>query len=171
MLEFDGRFGVRLWPDRYYNWVNSGPEVVMADRVMPTVPLLIPCQEGHEEDGQVILLNPWAAVALPEGAGFPFDLDELWVFAQLTDGVGSFHLWIELRQRYDDGTERSVGVSEWLALEFPGGTQLGVHDALFRMTNVPFDEPGLYEFRLVADGEELSGHVPTLRILDWKTTL
>jgi hypothetical protein len=51
-------------------------------------------------------------------------------------------------------------------LQFPGGGQLGVHDAIFRMTDVPFDEPGLYEFHVLADGEELDGHVPTLRVFD-----
>ena len=117
----------------------------------------------------MIVLNPWAAVTLPEGVSFPIDLEELWVFAQLTDGVGTFQLSIEMRQRLDDGTERPVGESSWTTLAFPGGGQLGVHDAIFRMTDVPFDEPGLYEFRVLADGEELDGPVSVLRVFDQGT--
>jgi hypothetical protein len=141
----------------------------MAERVLPTVPLLFPCEEAHHEDEQVVVLNPWAAVALPDGTSFPIDIEELWVFAQLTDGVGTFRLTVEMRQRLDDGTERRVGESPWTSLRFPGGGQLGVHDAIFRLTDVPFDEPSLYEFRVLADGEELEGHLPTLRVFDQGT--
>jgi hypothetical protein len=140
----------------------------MADRVLPIVPLMFPCEQAQHDPqaGEVIVVNPWATVALPPGASFPFDVDELWVVAQLTDGVGTFRLLVEMRQRHDDGTERVVGRSDWTTLTFPGGGQLGVYDAVFRMTEVPFDEPGLYEFRVLADGEDLEGHTPTLRILD-----
>lgn len=139
----------------------------MADRVFPTVHLLVPCESAHHESEEVILANPWATIILPEGASFPFDLDDLCVFAQLTDGVGSLELSVEMCQHYDDGTVRIVGTGSWMPVTFSGGTQLGVYDAVFHLSNVPFDEAGLYEFRIVADDVVLDGHRAILRILDW----
>jgi hypothetical protein len=142
-------------------------------RVLPSVPLLFPCEriEVEEADAQVVVLNPLAAVALPPGASFPFNVDELWVYAQLTDGVGTFQVAVEMRQRLDDGTERVVGRTTPVTIPFPGGGQLGVIDAAFCLTDVPIDEPGLYEFRVLADDDELEGHTPTLRMLDLETPL
>jgi hypothetical protein len=142
----------------------------MADRVLPIVTLVFPCQQAQLESGDVIILNPWASVALPDGVSFPIDLEELWIFAQLTDGVGTFKVSVEMRRRFDDGTVQAVGDSPLITLSFPGGGQLGVQDAIFRMTNVPFDDPGLYEFILMADGEELDCQVPVLRVFDQRAT-
>jgi hypothetical protein len=137
-------------------------------RVLPSVPLLFPCEEAHHDpqSGEVLVRNPWATVALPPGSSFPFDVEELWVYARFTDGVGTFRLSVEMRQRYDDGSERAGGRSDIMTVTFLGGTQLGVFDRAFRMRMVPFDEPGLYEFRVLADDEELAGHTPTLRVLN-----
>ena len=72
---------------------------------------------------------------------------------------------------YDDGTSpRAVGRSEVLHLTFPGANQLNVYDFPFRMTNVPFDNPGLYEFRVLADDEALEGHTAVVRLFDPGTT-
>lgn len=141
----------------------------MADRVPPTVRLLFPCEkaERHPQTNHTIIYNPLAVAALPVGMTYPIDVEELWVFTQLSEGVGLFHLSVEMRQVYDGNrADRPVGRSEVLALVFPGANQLNVYDVEFRMTNVPFDEPGLYEFRLMSGDDGLQGQTAILRVLD-----
>lgn len=47
-----------------------------------------------------------------------------------------------------------------------GGNQLAVIDTVFRLTQVPFDEPGLYQFRVMANYAELKGQIAEIRVLD-----
>jgi hypothetical protein len=141
----------------------------MAGRVPPTVRLLFPCEyaERDPQTNNIIVHNPLAVAALPPGMTYPIDVEELWVFTQLSEGVGLFHLSVEMRQVYDGSrAERLVGRSEVVALDFPGASQLNVYDVEFRMVNVPFDEPGLYELRLMSGNDELQGQTAILRVLD-----
>jgi hypothetical protein len=140
----------------------------LADRVLPIVRLLLPCDSAAQDEfsEKWIITNPWAVVALPEGASFPFDVEEIWLYAQLAEGIGVVSLAVEMRHLHDDGSERIVGRSEVVELEFIGGNQLAIVERLFRMTRVPFEEPGIYQFRVVANYAELKGHVAEVRVLD-----
>ncbi len=140
----------------------------MADRVLPIVRLLFACDSvaRDENEDKWILKNPWAVVTLPEGASFPFDAEEIWLYAQLTDGVGPFQLAVEVRHLRDNGSHRTVGRSEPVEIEFGGGNQLAVIDTVFHLTQVPFDEPGLYRFVIMANYAELQGQVAEIRVLD-----
>ena len=140
----------------------------MADFVLPAVKLIFPCDAAviNLADLKWELKNPWAVVRLPQGAKFPFRVVDLWVYAQLTDGVGSFDLRVEMRQRRDDGTQRTVGASVPTRIDFPGGHQLRAFDTAFQLKKVPFREAGLYEFYVTADGHgELQGRTAELRVL------
>jgi hypothetical protein len=47
----------------------------MADRVLPLVRLMIPCQKVEvSAAGAAVISNPLTSVVLPPGASFPFDL-------------------------------------------------------------------------------------------------
>lgn len=145
----------------------------MADRVLPIVRLLFACDSvaRDEVDEKWILKNPWAVVTLPEGASFPFDAEEIWLYAQLTEGVGDFQLVVEVRHLRDDGSQRRVGRSDPVKIEFAGGNQLAVVDTVFRLTQVPFEEPGLYQFLIMANYAELKGQVAEIRVLDRRSEL
>jgi hypothetical protein len=123
------------------------------------------CEEiDHDPEADRITLTNPVPVA---GLAAPGEVPELWVYAQLTAGVGTFRLSVDVRQVYDDDTPpREVGRSEPLHVTFPGGHQLNVYDIPFRLTDVPFDGPGLYEFRILADDEELQGQTAVLRVFD-----
>ena len=140
----------------------------MADRVLPIVRLLFACDSvaRDEIEDKWILKNPWAIVTLPEGASFPFDAEEIWLYAQLAEGVGVFPLAVEVRHLRDDGTQHKVGRSEPVEIEFVGGNQLAVIDTVFHLTQVPFDEPGIYQFLIMANYAELKGQVAEVRVLD-----
>ena len=86
----------------------------------------------------------------------------IWLYAQLTDGVGDFNLSVELRN-HDTGVQ--LGRSRPEPWEFVGGDQLTVHEVVFKMTNVPFPKPGLYVFMLKANHAELEGGAAYLRVL------
>jgi hypothetical protein len=117
-------------------------------------------------DAKWVLKHPWSVVRLPAGASFPFRHEELWVYAQLTDGVGVFDLAAELCQVMDNGTRRWVGTTGTTRIEFPGGQQLLAFDMAFRLKKAPFRGPGIYEFRMVAEGELLPGMTAEIRVFE-----
>jgi hypothetical protein len=153
----------------------------MADRVMPIVHLIFPCDDAVIDlaDGKWVLRNPQAITYLPPGASFPFRESELWVYAQLTGGLGRWELAVEVRQKRDDGSYRFVGIGATTELEFEPGPRLVVEATAFGFRNLPFREEGLYEFRVIAQMgdavaptyEALSGPVAELRKLDRRGTL
>src|SRR5207245_222412 len=107
-----------------------------------------------------MLTNPWSTVALPPGAKFPFRAEELWVYVQLTDGLGEFDLAVEMRHLVDDHPARVVGWSPVTKLEFPATGRLLAIDTAFAMRGVPFREPGMYEIRVFADGDDPDSWLP-----------
>lgn len=96
---------------------------------------------------------------------------------QLTDGVGQFELAVEMRQRVHDQSLRVVGWSSVTRLEFPASPRLLMIDTAFALRHVPFREPGVYEIRVLADGDEpgswmpLTGTTYELQILDSREIL
>ena len=146
----------------------------MAQRIRPTIRLLFACDDATYEidTSRWVLTNPWYAVALPPGATFPFRADEFWVYVQLSGGSGAFDLAIEMRHLTDDQGPRVVGWSPTARVEFPAGDRLQVIDTAFGLKHVPFREEGLYEIRVLAEGDQpgtwlpRSGSICELRVLD-----
>jgi len=66
-------------------------------------------------------------------------------------------------QVYDEKGKR-IGQSQLSRREFQGG--LMVVEEVFQMADVPFDKPGIYEFRLLANHAELEGGLIILRVLE-----
>jgi hypothetical protein len=56
----------------------------MADRVLPSVSLLLPCRDAvYELTGLCWnVSDPWTVMAFPENVHGKFDFDEFWVYAQ-----------------------------------------------------------------------------------------
>ncbi|MBY0229970.1 MAG: hypothetical protein K2W96_11870 [Gemmataceae bacterium] len=140
----------------------------MADRVTPTVRLVFACDKADIDPGDQkwVLKHPWSVVVLPPGAAFPFQADNVRVYAQFTGGVGTFELAVELFQVRDDDSRRWVGRSVPATLDFPGGQQLLAFDTAFQIKKARFREPGIYEFRATVDGHQLEGAHFLLRVLD-----
>ena len=90
----------------------------------------------------------------------------MWQYAQLTEGVGEFDLAVEMRRVLAEDKRLTIGRSQPERIEFGGGNRLLVFDTVFHMINVPFDEPGLYEFCVMANYVELQGPTAVLRVLD-----
>jgi len=146
----------------------------MAERIRPVVDLLFACDDARYdlESERWVLTNPWYAVTLPPGAAFPFVAEEFWVYAQLADGLGQFDLAVEMRHLVNDGPPRVMGWSPVTRLPFRVGDRLDAIKTAFALRRVPFREPGVYEIRVLAEGdhpgrwEPLTGVTFQLRVLD-----
>jgi hypothetical protein len=152
----------------------------MADRVVPVVRLLFPCDEAicRLSDGKWVLTNPRTVLTVPSGVTFTVKVKEMWVYAQLTDGVGEFDLAIEMRYLQPDETRKVIGHGKPTRMDFRAGRQLQVFDMGFRLTKVPFKEPGMYEFAVVTVSPELpsqtvplEGQTALFRVLDSRDKL
>jgi hypothetical protein len=140
----------------------------MADRVLPGVRLIFPCREAVYDlaSDWWELSSPWLVVLYPPGVHGNFEVSQFWVYAQMGDGVGTFDLHIEMRFLPENGPPDVIGRSIPTRLEFPGGQQLLLFDTAFDMRNMPFDEPGDYEFAVMANYVRLPGLTSKLRVLD-----
>ena len=149
----------------------------MASTVLPTVRLIFPCDDAQidPQTQKWVIRHPWSTVFLPAGARFPFRLVEMKVYAQLTDGIGSFRLSVEMVQVRDDGSRRFIGAGAATQMSFPGNQRFLALDGVFHMKRVPFREAGLYEFRMIAETgadefQPLPGQTALLRVLDQRAT-
>lgn len=148
----------------------------MAAGVLPFVRLTFVCDAAGYDPaaGKWTLTNPRTVVLLPPGGFFPARVPEFWLYVQLSDVVGDFELAVEMRQVLVDGTRRTIGRGGSIPMEFK--EKLLTADNAFRMKNIPFPEPGLYEFCVtvkVGEGSYrvLEGEVAELLVLDRRTTL
>lgn len=136
----------------------------MADRVKPIVRLFFACDAAVIDlaDERWMLKNPWHTVWMPSGVRGGFGPRVIWLYAQLTDGLGDSNLTVELRN-YDTGERLGRGEPErW---DFDGEDRLTVHEVVFKMTNVPFPVPGLYVFQLMANLAVMADGTVYLRVL------
>jgi hypothetical protein len=137
----------------------------MAIRLVPTARLFFPCEEAtlDLETSAWHLVRPLhTAHPLPRGQ-FPFQVDELWVYAQLTDGVGKFNLSVQV---IDFVTGTVLVTSRPEQREFIAGEQWRVFDEVFLLVNLMLPRAGLYEFRLLANHAPVSGGSSYLRIVE-----
>lgn len=149
----------------------------MADRVLPSVRLLLPCDTANFDlsDERWVLKNPWGTVELPPGQTFPMRVTEMWVYTQFVDGLGTFDLAVELLRVMGDESRRSIGTSATTPIKFSAGEQLSIRGSAFGLKRVPFRGAGLYELRAVSvtdvGSEVLAGRTAEVRVLDRRATL
>jgi hypothetical protein len=93
-----------------------------------------------------------------DGKGFGFDLDRMFLFAQLYGTPGEYTLWVRMTRILQ--TEENVnGIEIGEAVEFakrrialPGDNFVECFG--FPLVRLPFPGPGVYEFQLWAEGFE-----------------
>jgi hypothetical protein len=115
--------------------------------------------EVSSDGRRVTLVNIIYAITPLPGAQYPRIQPEICVFAQLTDGMGEVDLAVEL-VFYDD--DNSIFRTQPVRVDF-GSDPLAVRGWTRRFTNVLFQMPGLYEFRLLCDGEIIARESILLR--------
>lgn len=95
-------------------------------------------------------------VLQPEsGRGYPMTYPVIWLFAQFHGDPGDYEVWVDF-VRIDEETEDDSEVATY------GPWLLIIHADLFvesrgwRLLNVPFSEPGSYEFRIRCGADVLA---------------
>jgi hypothetical protein len=123
------------------------------------VRLFFPCEhailEFDDDSGESrwVLTRPLHTAVLPAGAVGKFELEEIWFYAQLTGGIGTFRLSVTL------STEEGflLGRSDSEMIRLSQDDPLTAQEFVFQMVNVLFPRAGVYEFRLLANHVELPG--------------
>lgn len=130
-------------------------------RQKPIVRYFIVCDRVEQSpDGrQVSLINLISTIRALPNAPYPRIHPGLWLFAQMTDGLGPFDFSIQLVNLDDD---RSIFVLPPVKLDL-GQNPLAVRGWAKRLLNVLFEKPGMYEFRLLCDGDVIASAPIRLR--------
>jgi hypothetical protein len=113
----------------------------------PTVVrLFVPCSEVRCDitvsPNRYTLIDPFFSLRPPD-VGYPFLDPELWLFCQLADATGVQEFVIDLS--WD--VEATVQQLHQFRVNM-GTDRLAVRNFAVRITNLPFLQPGVYEFRL-----------------------
>jgi hypothetical protein len=122
----------------------------------PIVRHFIACEKVDSSAGarQYSLQNIIHSIRTLPGATFPQVHPELFLFVMMTDGRGAHEFGVELVY-WDRGTQRSTWASQRVKLDL-GRDPLTVHGWPIRLRNLPFVQPGDYDFVLWCDGEVLA---------------
>ena len=117
----------------------------------PVIRHLLVCQDIVYD-----FANPLAPYSLrgiitvlgPEsGESYPLLCDLLWMFTQGSGDPGEYEIWIDLVPVDEEGnaTADETTFGPWLWI-IPEGVY--IESRAWRLRNLPFQQPGLYEFRL-----------------------
>jgi hypothetical protein len=125
----------------------------MANGQRPTILQFFPCELAVFDlaINSWVLTRPLFETRLPPGATFPFRLIDLALYVQMTDGIGTFNMQVELRVPI---TQARVFRTPPHPITFPAN-RMAVIEEVFNLQNVPIRTTGEFEFRLVANSLEL----------------
>ena len=129
--------------------------------VAPLVRRVIVCRKVEAASGPLGL--PYTARGIettirpPLNGSFPYVEQELWLLVQYADGQGTHPVRFELvRQRLE--TEEVLAAFDLPPIHLTRG-RFFVLNRGYRLTLVPFPEPGVYEFRVRCGGNTGSDEV------------
>ncbi len=122
----------------------------------PIVRHLIACEkvESFPEKRQYSLQNIIHTICTLPEAAFPQIVPEIDFFVMMTDAQGVHEFAIELVY-WESGAQRSTWTSRRVRLDL-GQDPLTVHGWPLRLRNVPFPQPGDYDFVLWCGGEVIA---------------
>ncbi len=142
-------------------------------KVRPTVRFFAVCADAVLSvpksldllDGWWELHNVLHTVWMPPGVSKNFGVNELFVYAQLTDGVGEYNLGVTVEEAdlVNPKRNRLMGRSDPSTVSFTDTWEVLMET--IKLSEVPFPKPGQYLFRLMLDGEELPGGSMYLRVM------
>jgi len=133
--------------------------------ILPTVARLIVCDEAYfdDDEGRWVIKEPWAVRFLGEGVEFPFQPAELWVYLELTGGLGPVRLgiWVDRTMDFRESPNPAEDFQPqyrevWARAmsepyDFPsGGSRQVVSVASLPLEELTFPEEGAFEFRAFA---------------------
>jgi hypothetical protein len=121
---------------------------------MKKVPIVVRtmllCEKASEKNGIWTLENPLSGILVMPGIDGAHTLQQVWLYTQLSGGLGSYNLSVQVRAIDEDFI---LGRSSTTAQEFPVERDM-VLEQVFRFKHLQFPKSELYEFQLFAN------HVP-----------
>jgi hypothetical protein len=100
---------------------------------------------AHTLRGLVVSLRPG------DDDGYPVIAEHLWLFAQVYGTPGEYEVWVEL-VRIDPETDEGIFVARYGPSRLTVSVGRFVDNKGWRLPKIPFDVPGVYEFRLYVEG-------------------
>ncbi len=135
--------------------------------VLPVVRLVVPCREARYDAtaNSYSLIEPIHTITMRAGISKGHRETRLATFVLLSDGDGPFTLSVEIwcSEAGPLFKEAPIVRSDPFRITIPH--RLTVVELAFELVDVPMPRPGLYEFRIKADGRELEGETAFLRVL------
>ncbi len=133
----------------------------------PVVRLFVICAKAELNASAEVytLVDPMVVVQMPPGRVTGHVQGELYLYLQLADGLGEFEVCVEMWSDHA-GPEyegKPIVRSQVVRQEFPH--KLTVVEMAFKLDQVPFPKPALYEFVVRADGEVVRGETGFIRVL------
>jgi len=114
--------------------------------------------ETSVDGGDLTLRNLMHAIRLLPQSSFPYTLPQITLVAVVTDGHGDFSFVVEFITWDENGDERLLKRSKQLKVNL-GLDPLVARALPLRWTGLVIPGPGLYEFRLVSDGDVLASEI------------
>jgi hypothetical protein len=118
--------------------------------VAPLVRRVIVCRKVEVDSAQLgtpyTVKKVLTAIRPPVGGSYPIREDELWLFVQYTDGQGRHEVKLELVRQHLE-SEEAVLTIDLPPIHMTRG-RFFVLNRGYRLTNVAFPAPGVYEFRI-----------------------
>ena len=133
--------------------------------ILPMVRRLIACDAAYfdDDEGRWVMKGPWSVRFLDEGVEFPFQPAELWVYIELTGGLGPVCLGV-LVDRKTDFMESPEPAEDfqpqfhtvWARANTepysfpPDASRQTVFVVSVPLAELEFPDEGAYEFRVLA---------------------
>lgn len=123
---------------------------------LPVIRHFIACEqiEQFPDERRYTLHKIIYAIRALRGTSYPRIQPAIDLFAVLTDGHGAHRFSVDL-VTWDNAEERSNWTSREVIMDL-GQDPLTVYGWPIHLANIPFHRSGLYEFRLVCDGEVIA---------------
>jgi hypothetical protein len=139
----------------------SNSDSPQTDFRIPVVRHFIACEKVEKSNDGTLrsLINLIDVIEFAPGKSWPHILPQLCLFARLTDGRGKHSFQIQMVS-YPDA--ESTRTTKSVMMDFEDDP-LEIRRCVFRLNNVEFRGPGLYEFRLMCNGREIARESILLR--------
>ena len=154
------------------------PEPIVISPQHPTVRLFIVCADAvlqvpQTDDLQYAfweIHNPYHTVWMPPGVKKNFVMHKLCVYAQLTDGLGTFNFGLKVEQVDLVNPKRNKVMGLVGPIQVTFDNPWDVIEEVVQFNNIPFPRPGQYLFSLIENGKELPGGSTYLRVMPGENT-
>lgn len=133
----------------------------------PVVRQFMICRRVEPSPGgdALVLTDPLTVVQMPKGRVKGHVQKEFALYFQLSDGLGEFDLCAAMWSDHAGPALEGKPIVRTRVMRQAFTDKLTVVEVAFKLEEVPFPKPALYEFVIRASGEILRGETGFIRVL------